>query len=143
MGPADCPFRTADQILSAGAGLGKIIAVEIHGEATSEENRHGQVPGRTSQCGRWKSYARPDVGRNDSSEGRRRISPILDDGIEDSVLGREVESILRKFLTGMPSPFELASKDVCLEGVLIAVDEKTGRAGRIKRVREKIKDTTA
>ena len=76
-------------------------------------------------------------------KGTAYITDLGMTGPKDSVLGREVESILHKFLTGMPAPFEVATKDVNLEGVLITVDEKTGRATKIKRVREKIPDASA
>jgi calcineurin-like phosphoesterase len=41
-----------------------------------------------------------------------------------------------KFITGMPSKFEIAEGNVALEGALIDVDEATGRARKITRVRE-------
>ena len=41
-----------------------------------------------------------------------------------------------KFLTGMPSKFEIAEHNVTLEGVIVDVDEATGRARKITRVRE-------
>jgi calcineurin-like phosphoesterase len=41
-----------------------------------------------------------------------------------------------KFITGVPSKFEIAEGNVALEGVLLDVDETTGRARKITRVRE-------
>jgi hypothetical protein len=54
------------------------------------------------------------------------------------VLGRDVESVVKKFLTGMPGKFDVARENVALEGLLIDVDEKTGKARSVRRVREKI-----
>lgn len=142
MGPADCPFRTADQILNAG-GLGKIVVVDLHGEATSEKIAMGRyLDGRVSAV----VGSHTHVQTSDETilpKGAAYITDLGMTGPKDSVLGRDVESILHKFLTGMPSPFEVASKDVSLEGVLITVDEKTGKATKIKRVREKIPDASA
>lgn len=142
MGPADCPFRTTDQILSAGAGLGKIILVDLHGEATSEKIAMGRyLDGRVSAV----VGSHTHVQTSDEAilpKGAAYITDLGMTGSKDSVLGRDVESILRKFLTGMPSPIELASKDVHLEGVLITVDEKTGKATRIKRLREKMAESS-
>ena len=39
-------------------------------------------------------------------------------------------------ISGMPGKFEVAVQDVALEGVIIDVDESTGKARKIKRVRE-------
>lgn len=143
MGPADCPFRMADQILSVGAGLGKIIIVDLHGEATSEKIAMGRyLDGRVSAV----VGSHTHVQTSDETiwpKGTAYITDLGMTGPKDSVLGRDVESILHKFLTGMPSPFEVASKDVSLEGVLVTVDEKTGKATKIKRVREKIPDARA
>ena len=45
---------------------------------------------------------------------------------------------MTKFLTGMPAKFDIAEKGVTLEGVMIDVDESTGRARKITRVREQL-----
>jgi len=54
----------------------------------------------------------------------------------DSVIGRTTEAILTRFLTGMPTKFEIASGDVRLHGALLTVDPETGKALKIKRVEE-------
>lgn len=136
MNPADCPFRTVDQIL--GSCPGKITVVDMHGEATSEKIAMGRyLDGRVSAVVGTHTH----VQTSDETilpKGTAYITDLGMTGPKDSVLGRDVESILHKFLTGMPSPFEVATKDVSLEGVLVTVDEKTGKASRIKRIREKM-----
>jgi hypothetical protein len=51
------------------------------------------------------------------------------------VLGREVDSIVRRFRSGMPTRFKIASGPVVLEGVELDVDEHSGKARRVERVR--------
>jgi calcineurin-like phosphoesterase len=41
-----------------------------------------------------------------------------------------------KFITGMPSKFDIAERNVAMEGAIIEADDMTGRAIRITRVRE-------
>jgi calcineurin-like phosphoesterase len=41
---------------------------------------------------------------------------------------------IQKFLTQLPSKFEVAKKDIRLNGAVISVDEITGRALSIERV---------
>ena len=53
-----------------------------------------------------------------------------------SCLGREVEPIITKFLTGRPIQYPVASGPVRLCGVMIEIDEQTGKALRIERVSE-------
>lgn len=57
-------------------------------------------------------------------------------GPHDSVIGREVEPIIRRFLTYAPQRFEVAKGKVLLQGVVVELDVQTGRARRIQRVSE-------
>jgi len=136
MPPSDCPFRTADAILSKEPGLGKVIVVDMHAEATSEKLAIGRyLDGRVSAVVGTHTH----VQTSDEAVLPRKTAYITDLGMtggKDSVLGRDLASVLTKFLTGMPSKFEVSDKGIMLEGALIDVDEATGRARRIQRVRE-------
>jgi len=44
-------------------------------------------------------------------------------------------AIVRKFLTGQPARFEVATGDIQMNTVLIDVEETTGRARAIERLR--------
>ena len=57
-------------------------------------------------------------------------------GPHESVLGREIEPVIKKFLTGMPQRFELAKGRVLLHGAVIEIDSTTGHAVKIQRVAE-------
>jgi hypothetical protein len=57
-------------------------------------------------------------------------------GPHESVLGREIEPVLGKFLTGMPQRFSVARHKIILHGAVIEVDAATGRAVNITRVSE-------
>ena len=57
-------------------------------------------------------------------------------GPHESVIGREIEPIIQRFLTNMPQRFEVAKNRVTLQGALVDIDELTGRAIRIQRVSE-------
>jgi hypothetical protein len=56
----------------------------------------------------------------------------------DSVIGRKTDQILERFLTQMPTRFEVAEGDIRLQGVIVTVDDKTGTASNIERVQEKL-----
>jgi len=49
------------------------------------------------------------------------------------------DKIIERFLTGMPVRFEVASEDVQLQGVIIDIDAKTGKANSIDRIQRKVK----
>jgi calcineurin-like phosphoesterase len=55
-------------------------------------------------------------------------------GPHDSIIGTECGPALARFLTGMPSRFEPATGNPRLHGVVISVDEATGKATSITRL---------
>jgi len=59
-------------------------------------------------------------------------------GPEDSVLGIKTEPVLQRFLTQMPTRFDLASGTVLVQGGIVDVDEASGRATAIRRLRERV-----
>jgi calcineurin-like phosphoesterase len=60
-------------------------------------------------------------------------------GPHDSVIGRDIEPIIRRFKSQMPQRFEVAKGRVLLQGAMVDIDEITGRALRIERVSETVK----
>ena len=55
-------------------------------------------------------------------------------GPHDSVIGVKKEQIIRRFLTFLPDRFELAEGDNRLNGVVVSVDEETGKSTSIERL---------
>ena len=55
----------------------------------------------------------------------------------DSILGRRKEDIIEKFLTNIPCRFNLAEGDVRMQGVLLKIDQDSGKAISINRVEYK------
>lgn len=132
----DCPFRTADAVLGREPNMGRVILVDMHAEATSEKMAMGRyLDGRVSAVVGTHTH----VQTSDEGLLPRKTAYLTDLGMtgpKDSILGRDFASVLSKFMTGMPAKFEIAEHNVSLEGALIEVDEATGRAVRITRVRE-------
>jgi calcineurin-like phosphoesterase len=57
-------------------------------------------------------------------------------GAHESVLGREIQPIIKRFLTNMPQRFDVAKERVLLQGALIDINDGSGKAERIRRVSE-------
>jgi calcineurin-like phosphoesterase len=53
----------------------------------------------------------------------------------DSVIGIEKDLVIEGFMSGLPRKFEVATENVVLQGVIADVDEATGRAQGIRRIR--------
>ena len=56
-------------------------------------------------------------------------------GPHDSILGRRVDRVLEYTMTFNPTHFEVATGDVRINGSLVDVDPKSGRATGIRRIR--------
>lgn len=136
---ADCPFRCIDEWLKrfGGAGPGRFVAVDFHAEATSEKIAMAHfLDGRVTALVGTHTH----VQTADEAVWPKGTAYITDLGMTgpcDSVIGRTTDAILKRFTTGMPTKFEVASGDVRLHGALVSADPATGRATKIRRVEEK------
>jgi hypothetical protein len=59
-------------------------------------------------------------------------------GPHESVLGREIEPVLKRFLTNMPQRFEVAKNRALLHGAVIEIDDASGKSLKIQRVSENV-----
>jgi metallophosphoesterase (TIGR00282 family) len=131
----DCPFQMADKLLNGDLNFGKVIFVDFHGEASSERMAMGRyLDGRVSAVVGTHTHCQTSDERI-FPKGTAYITDLGMTGPQDSVLGREVEPVVQKFLTGIPHKFNVAKNDPALEGVIIDVDMKTGKAHSIERLR--------
>jgi metallophosphoesterase (TIGR00282 family) len=131
----DCPFRAAEAEVARMRKQTNVIIVDLHAEATSEKIAMGRfLDGKVSAVvGTHTHVATAD--EHILPKGTAYISDVGMCGPHDSVLGRDVEAVLKRFLTQMPQKMEVAEQDVALCGVLVEVDENSGRARSIERIR--------
>ena len=138
MAPVDCPFRAADEALADIRREASIVFVDMHAEATSEKVAMGRfLDGRVSAV--VGSHTHIQTGDETVLPGGTAY--LTDAGMcgpEDSVLGVRSDRVIERFLTQMPTRFEVAGGPVLVQGAVIDVDTETGRAGAIRRVRERV-----
>jgi metallophosphoesterase (TIGR00282 family) len=131
----DCPFRTVDRILEYVSGETPIIIVDMHAEVTSEKVAMGwYLNGRVSAVVGTHTHIQTADERILPDDGTAYITDVGMVGPRDSVIGVKKENIIERFLTGMPQKFTVAREDVWINGVVIDIDEKTGKASSIKRI---------
>lgn len=140
MANIDCPFRAADEVL-ANLPRESIIIVDMHAEATSEKVALGwYLDGRVSAVLGTHTH----VGTADTRilpQGTAFVCDVGMTGARDSIIGDDVDCVLRRFLTAMPVRLEVASGHaLVLNSVLLEVDEGTGRAQRIQRIDREFSD---
>lgn len=132
----DDPFRVADQELAKFQGQAKVIFVDVHAEITSEKaGLAWHLDGRASAV----------VGSHTHVQtADERILPggtaFLTDagacGPLDSIIGMDVKAALKRFYTGLHQPLTVATGDAMVCGCVVDVDEASGRARSITRIRE-------
>lgn len=138
MGPADCPFHAVDHALADIGERAKVVFIDMHAEATSEKIAMARyLDGRASAVVGTHTHV-PTADETVFPNGTAFICDVGMTGPHDSVIGRQTEPVLHKFITQMHAHFDVAKGDVRLNGVVVTVDTDTGRALSIKRVVEKL-----
>ena len=137
MQPMDCPFNAIKKVLEDIRKTTKIIFVDMHAEATSEKLAMGYfLAGKVSAVVGTHTHI-PTADERIIDESTAYITDLGMVGSCDSILGREKQQIIERFVTNLPVRFNLAQADLRLQGVLIEVDDLSGKALSIKRVEYK------
>jgi len=134
--PLDCPFKKADELIHIIQQETSIIFVDFHAEATSEKEAMGwYLDGRVTAVVGTHTHVQTSDERI-LPKGTAYITDVGMTGPRNGILGMEKEAVLYRFLTSLPSRFEV-KKDgpVQLNGVVIDLDPKTGKATKIMRIR--------
>jgi len=128
------PFHALDAEIERLRAETPVIFVDAHAETTSEKIAIGRyLDGRVSAV----------VGTHTHTQtADEQIFPggtafLCDAGMcgpQESILGREIQPIIQRFLTCRPILYPVARGPVKLHGAIIDIDETTGKAVKIERV---------
>jgi metallophosphoesterase (TIGR00282 family) len=130
----DDPFRVVEAEIDAIRQDARIVFVDFHAEATSEKVAMGwHLDGRATAVVGTHTHVQTADERV-LPRGTAYITDVGMTGPHDSVIGVDKSAILTRFLTGRPQRFETATENPRLNGVIVAADEATGRAGSIVRL---------
>lgn len=134
MNNLECPFRTADREVARLKKETPVVFVDFHAEATSEKSSLGwYLDGQVSAVVGTHTHVQTADERV-LPGGTAYITDAGMTGAFDSVIGIRKEEAIAKFLTQLPAKFEVAKGNIRLNGVLVEVDEVTGRALGIERI---------
>ncbi len=135
MKPVDCPFHTADRVLAEMPADVAVRIVDFHAEATSDKYLMGRyLDGRVSAVLGTHTHV-PTAEEQILPGGTAFQCDVGMCGPHDSILGREIENVLHATLTFRPVPFSVASGDQRLNGAILDIDQRTGKAQKITRFR--------
>jgi 2',3'-cyclic-nucleotide 2'-phosphodiesterase len=116
----------------------KIIFVDFHAEATSEKIAFARMlDGQVSAVVGTHTHVQT-ADEQIFPGGTAYLTDAGFTGPHESVLGREIKPVVKRFLTQMPQRFEVAKERVILHGALIEIDNTTGKAIKIQRVSENL-----
>jgi len=132
----DCPFRAAESLVAELKLTTPIVMVDFHAEATSEKQALGfYLDGQVSAVIGTHTHVQTADERI-LAGGTGYLTDVGMSGSQDAIIGNQKEAALDRFLTQMPVRLEVAKKEPFLCGVLLTINEKTGRCEAIERIQE-------
>ena len=133
MPSTDCPFRKADSLLSQIDPAVTVKFVDFHAEVTSEKTALGwYLDGRVSAVVGTHTHV-PTADPRILPGGTAYQTDCGMTGPYRSVIGVDTETIVQRFLSGLPVRMEAARHGAELHSVIVDVDEETGKARAIRR----------
>jgi len=116
----------------------KILFVDFHAEATSEKIALARyLDGKVSAVIGTHTH----VQTADEQIFPGGTAFLCDGGFtgpHESVIGREIDPIIKRFITNVPQKFDVAKGRVLLQGAIVEIDEASGKAVAIQRVSEQL-----
>ena len=115
-----------------------IIFVDFHAEATSEKAALARMlDGQISALIGTHTHVQT-ADEQIFPGGTAFLSDAGFTGPHESVIGREMEPVIKRFLTLQPQRFAVAEKDIRLQGAVVEISDGTGKAISIQRISEKL-----
>ncbi len=136
MAPLENPFVVVPAEVERLRRITPIILVDMHAEATSEKIALARMlDGQVSAVIGTHTHVQT-ADEQVFPGGTAFLCDAGFTGPHESVLGREIEPIIKRFRTCTPQRFAVAKNRVLLQGALIRIDPESGKALGIQRVSE-------
>jgi hypothetical protein len=136
MADLDNPFTCARAEVERLRRKTNIIFVDLHAEATSEKAALARMlDGQVSAVIGTHTHVQT-ADEKIFPGGTAFLSDAGFTGPHESVIGREIEPVIKRFLTLQPQRFAVATGEILLQGAVVEIDANTGRALNIQRVSE-------
>jgi metallophosphoesterase (TIGR00282 family) len=135
------PFQYAQAEVARLRQQTRLIFVDFHAEATSEKIALARMlDGQVSAVVGTHTHVQT-ADEQIFPGGTAFLCDAGFTGPHESVIGREIDPVIRRFTTYVPQRFEVAKGRVLLQGALIEIDSETGRASSIRRISEAMPST--
>lgn len=134
MEPLENPFDCADRTLSALKDEADFTVVDFHAEATAEKRALGfYLDGRAAAVVGTHTHVQT-ADEQILPHGTAYITDLGMTGPVQSVLGVTPELAIEKMRTNLPVRFQNPDGECRMQGMLVEIDKKTGKALRAERV---------
>jgi metallophosphoesterase (TIGR00282 family) len=134
----DCPFRTADRVLSELDPGVRVRIVDFHAEATSEKLALAYyLDGRVSILAGSHTHV-PTADERIFPGGMAYQTDVGMAGPFNSVIGVKPEQVIERFLKGINVRFQVGGDTPVIQGMLVDVNESTGMAANVERIHEPV-----
>lgn len=132
--PADDPFAAVDDFLASIPERNPIVLIEAHMEVTSEKIALGHyLDGRVSAVVGSHTHV-PTADERILRGGTAFITDMGMCGPYDTVIGRDAAMVVKAMTTSLHVPYSMGEGGEALSGVLLEVDDASGRARSIERI---------
>ena len=132
----DNPFSTIDSEVQRLRKETRVVFLDFHAEATSEKIALARMlDGQVSAVIGTHTHVQT-ADEQIFPGGTAFLCDAGFTGAHESVLGREIEPVIKRFVTHMPQRFTVAKDRIYLQGAVVDIDEVTGKARRIQRISE-------
>jgi len=128
----DDPFRAVDAALRD-VPAGQFVLVDFHAEATSEKQAMGWYLDGRATCVVGTHTHVPTADQRLLPRGTAYCTDAGMCGARDSVIGDEIEAVLERFRTQMPTRLPAAKGTPMVNGILVEADPVTKMATKIER----------
>ena len=130
----DCPFKRGMEEIDRLLQQTNIIVVDVHAEASAEKIALGwYFDGKASAVIGTHTHVQTADERI-LPKGTAYITDAGMTGPNDSVIGLDINVAIKRFISGIPEHYQMATANNRLNGVVIQVDATTGRAQSIERI---------
>jgi metallophosphoesterase (TIGR00282 family) len=134
----DNPFTTIDAEVKKLRAETKCILIDFQAEATSEKIALGRMlDGQVSAVIGTHTHVQT-ADEQIFPGGTAYLTDAGFTGPHTSVIGRDMESVITKYRTGLPGKFYVAKEGLQADGVYLELDDDTGRARKIERIQWKM-----
>ena len=134
MPPMENLFHSARVEVQRLRKLTPMIFIDSHAEATSEKIALGRMlDGQASAVIGTHTHVQT-ADEQIFPGGTAFLCDAGFTGPHESILGREIEPVIKRFVTLQPQRFAVASEKILLQGAIVEIDDLTGKARSISRI---------